>query len=189
MISYWFTILFPLSVFGQWGTPPPVVTNEQCQAEFDKIVGCFRPPLQFSRIDDIPSFDQAKDQEFVQEITHVLDCSGFLNCNSSRILQSYLFNQRWITDHYYEKLSHCLTPEGFYKIQTGCNKVSDRDCNGLTSNFKCLSTNLKQQPNCEPKDVQPFRRWIFAHRAGCLMMHQFALEIKNYEINAGRAEN
>ncbi|ULT93436.1 hypothetical protein L3Y34_003136 [Caenorhabditis briggsae] len=66
MLQYFLVLLFPLVVFGQYETASPVVTDQQCQEEYDKIRGCVR--------------------ELVNEITHVLNCSGILNCNSSIIL-------------------------------------------------------------------------------------------------------
>uniref|UniRef100_A0A1I7UV07 DUF19 domain-containing protein n=1 Tax=Caenorhabditis tropicalis TaxID=1561998 RepID=A0A1I7UV07_9PELO len=179
-------LLLPLTTIAQWGTPPPIVTNQQCQEEYDKIIGCVRNGSLFSSVDDIPLHNKQLNQELIQEITHVLDCSGFLNCNSSRILQSFFFNQRWILDHYYDNLETCLTIDAQIAMEKECllpvPSGSHWNCNFITNNLKCLSESLKKQPNCGPKDVRPYQRLLWAVRASCVMGYQWKIETKNYKL-------
>ncbi|PIC31911.1 hypothetical protein B9Z55_012446 [Caenorhabditis nigoni] len=187
MIHYFLILLFPLVVFGQWGTPPPVVTDQQCQEEYHKIHGCVRTP-NFSYVDDIPLRDPNRTQELVNEITHVLDCSGFLNCNSSRILQSFFFNQRWVSDHFDATLSNCFTQEAEWKIGKQCGYwEDDGNCNRFNkTSLKCYTTELQKQPNCTWKHVKPFVRFYWALRSTCVMAHQWKLEMDRHHIKVKR---
>ncbi|CAP38323.1 Protein CBG21562 [Caenorhabditis briggsae] len=187
MFHYFLILLFPLVVVGQWGTPPPVVTDQQCQEEYDKILGCIRTPL-FTKFDDIPLRDLNKTQELVNEITHVLDCSGFLNCNSSRILQSVFFNQRWISDHFHATLPECLTREAEWSLFNQCGALEDDfNCNRFNkSNLKCHTTELKKQPNCTWEHVKPYVRYYWAARSTCVMAHQWELEMDRHHIKVKR---
>ncbi|CAL2039005.1 unnamed protein product [Caenorhabditis brenneri] len=177
-------LIFPSTSLGQWGTPPPIVTNQQCQEEQDKILGCVRNHSLFQKFDDPPLSDPIKSSKIVDEITHVLDCSEFLNCNSSRILQSYFFNQRWIIDHYYDNLEACLSIDDLQQIQMTCiqKQSTPMDCNRFIENLPCQIEQLKTLPNCGSKDVKPFKRFLLAWRSGCVMMHQWMVEAENYKL-------
>ncbi|CAL49433.1 Uterine Lumin Expressed/locailized [Caenorhabditis elegans] len=187
---FYILFLLPL-VSGQWGTPPPIVTNEQCQVEYKSIMNCVRNPRLFTRIDEIPRPEKSENLALIEEVTHVLDCSGFLNCNSSRILQSYLFNQRWILDVLHGKLEPCLGNGVLRKIFDSCDpapsyknfkKFDDDDCNRITVYLPCFVNELKNQPTCKISDVNLFKRMIFAMRSGCVMGHQMKIEFDNYGI-------
>ncbi|CAO4372503.1 unnamed protein product [Caenorhabditis nigoni] len=186
MFQYSLILLFPLVVFGQWGTPPPVVTDQQCQEEYDKIIGCVRNPI-FRKIGDMPLPDPIKNEELVNEIIHVLDCSGVLNCNSSRILQSYISNQRWISNHFHATLSDCLTFEAERKIIEQCGGIEELQCDLFNeSNLLCHLTELEKQPNCNWRHVDPYIRFYTAVRSSCVMGIQWRSEMARYHIKEKR---
>ncbi|PIC31909.1 hypothetical protein B9Z55_012445 [Caenorhabditis nigoni] len=186
MFQYFLILLFSSVAFGQYVTEPPAVTDQQCQEEYDKIIGCVRAPI-FSKVDDMPLPDQNKNQELVDEITHVLDCSGHLNCNSSKLLQSYLSNQRWISEHFHATLSDCLTVEADTELSNQCGVLHDDNCNRFNkSNLKCHTTELEKQPNCTERHVEPYVRLYWALRSRCVMAHQLKLEMDRYHIKEKR---
>ncbi|PIC31912.1 hypothetical protein B9Z55_012447 [Caenorhabditis nigoni] len=188
MFQKFLILLFPLVVFGQriWPPESPVVTDQLCQEEYDKIIGCVRTPL-FAKIDDMPLPDPIKNQELVNEITHVLDCSRLLYCNSSRILQSYISNQRWISDHFHATLSDCLTFEAERKIIEQCGGIEELQCDLFNeSNLLCHLTELEKQPNCTERHVEPYVRLYTAIRSSCVMGIQWRSEMDRHHIKEKR---
>ncbi|CAI2352366.1 unnamed protein product [Caenorhabditis sp. 36 PRJEB53466] len=164
--------LFPLVTLAQWGTPPPIVTNEQCQQEFQLIVNCSK---YFSDIENSPKFDFTWDQAIIDDIEFVLGCSGKLSCNSSRIYQSWLYNQKWILKQIHGNLSLCVGIDTWDEMRIcrvevellpdleGVPDAVKLICNRIDSAFPCAWGIVEKLEHCNYQERNLFKKFHFKH--------------------------
>uniref|UniRef100_A0A8R1I1D5 DUF19 domain-containing protein n=1 Tax=Caenorhabditis japonica TaxID=281687 RepID=A0A8R1I1D5_CAEJA len=178
-------VLLPVSIVSQWGTLPPVVSDRQCQEEFDATFQC----LQIQK--NIPRLNKTDGLEIPTRISKIIDCMGRTNCNLTRTIESFLHNEKWLREVLSTRSQPCLQDEVFSEIKKQCNcpvirYFSTTDCPKDFENVKlftrCAVQELKKRKECTAPDRRLFQKLFNAVRARYLIGKQISVEIDRYNV-------
>uniref|UniRef100_A0A8R1E7A8 Uncharacterized protein n=2 Tax=Caenorhabditis japonica TaxID=281687 RepID=A0A8R1E7A8_CAEJA len=159
--------------------------DKQCQEELDTTYQC----LQIQK--KIPISNEKDGLEIGRRISKVIDCMGRTNCNLTRTIESFLYNEKWWIEVYSTRLQPCLQDEVLSEIQKQCNcpvlrYFGNTDCPKDFETVKlfsrCAVQELKKRTECTAPDRRLFQKLFNALRARYLIGKQIKVEIDHSNV-------